>query len=138
MTDNLTPSQRKNTMRRVRSKDTKPEMVVRRLVHGLGYRYRLHRRDLPGNPDIVFSRLNKVIFVHGCFWHGHDCKAGLNRPASNKAYWIPKLERNKARDEKNLQELADKGWQSLIIWECQTKDKDQLAKTIIEFLGERL
>ena len=83
-------------MAQVKGKDTTPEMSVRSLVHGMGYRYRLHRRDLPGNPDMVFPARRKIIFVHGCFWHGHNCKAGMKRPASNRWYWVPKLKRNRA------------------------------------------
>jgi len=100
-TDNLTPEQRKRTMTQVHSKDTQPEMRVRRLVHSLGYRYRLHRKELPGNPDLVFPKRRKIIFVHGCFWHGHDCKAGRKRPKANEEYWNAKLARNRDRDATN-------------------------------------
>ena len=105
MTDVFTKEQRSAVMRRVRGKDTGPEMVVRRLLTALGYRYRLHRADLPGRPDIVFPGRRKAIFVHGCFWHGHDCRAGRNRPASNTSYWSVKLARTMARDERHCREL---------------------------------
>jgi DNA mismatch endonuclease, patch repair protein len=133
--DNLTAEQRKKTMTRVKSKDTKPEMTIRRLVHAMGYRFRLHRSDLPGKPDLTFPKFRKVIFVHGCFWHGHSCKAGKNRPASNKSYWIPKLERNMQRDIENRKKLKELGWQSLVIWECQIKDIDKMQTVVRKFLG---
>lgn len=139
-TDNLTPEQRKRTMTRVHSKDTQPEMRVRRLVHGLGYRYRLHRKDLPGNPDLVFPNRRKIIFVHGCFWHGHNCKAGLKRPKTNEEYWSSKLARNYARDAENQTLLRAQGWDVLIVWECDLKRPDDLAIAIRRFLddvGER-
>ena len=100
--DTFTPAERSAVMRRVRGKDTQPEMAVRSMVHRLGFRYALHRRDLPGNPDLVFPARDRVIFVHGCFWHGHSCRAGRNRPSSNSAYWTAKLDRNRARDAKTL------------------------------------
>lgn len=120
--DNLTRSQRSETMSRVRGKDTGPELVVRRLVHGMGVRYRLHVRELPGAPDMVFPARGKVIFVHGCFWHSHRCLAGLNRPSSNKRYWTPKLERNQRRDRANLAKLRRLGWKVLVVWECQSEE----------------
>src|SRR5689334_18177605 len=122
MPDNLTVGQRRATMQAVRSKDTAPELRVRRLVHSLGFRYRLHVRRLPGCPDLVFSGLRKAIFVHGCFWHGHRCRAGLNRPGSNQSYWTVKLDRNKSRDVRNRRLLRRDGWETLTIWECQLKD----------------
>jgi DNA mismatch endonuclease (patch repair protein) len=108
-------------MRAIRSKDTVPEMVVRRLAHALGYRFRLHRPDLPGKPDIVFPGRRKVVFVHGCFWHGHDCRRGDVHPKTNPDYWRTKIERNKARDAVNLSALEDAGWQVITVWECETK-----------------
>lgn len=134
-TDNLTPEQRKRTMTRVHSNDTRPEMRVRRLVHGLGYRYRLHRKDLPGNPDLVFPKRRKIIFVHGCFWHGHDCKAGRKRPKANETYWSTKLARNKERDVANQALLRAQGWDVLIVWECDLKQFDDLAAVIRRFLS---
>lgn len=134
-TDNLTPEQRKRTMTRVRSVDTKPEMQVRRLVHGMGYRYRLHRKELPGTPDLVFSKRRKVILVHGCFWHGHDCKAGRKRPKTDEAYWSAKLARNAERDAANQALLHEKGWDVLIVWECDLKRMDRLTTVIRRFLN---
>lgn len=133
-TDTLSPEQRRHTMSRIRSKDTKLEMKIRRLVHGMGYRYRLHRSDLPGKPDLVLPRHRKVIFVHGCFWHSHDCAAGRKRPKSNKEYWLPKLQRNKDRDAKNQAELKALGWGCLVIWGCQTKEEGCLRSRVAAFL----
>lgn len=124
-------------MSRVRGRDTKPEMLVRRLTHGMGYRYRLHRRGLPGSPDLVFPSRMKVIFVHGCFWHRHldpGCKLA-RLPKSKLDFWGPKLETNRERDERNLVLLAELGWDVLVIWECQTKNREELQTRIGEFLG---
>lgn len=134
--DTLTAEQRSERMSRVRGRDTKPELLVRRLAHGLGYRFRLHRRDLPGTPDLVFPRRSKVIFVHGCFWHRHsdpDCRLA-RLPKSKLDFWLPKLETNRKRDDVNLARLADLGWDVLVIWECQTRDRDVLEARILEFL----
>lgn len=133
-TDNLTPEQRIHTMRSVHSEDTKPEMLVRRMVHGMGYRYRLHRRDLPGNPDLVFTSRRKVIFVNGCFWHGHSCLSGTKRPKTNEKYWLQKLERNRTRDLQNQSLLRQNDWDVMVVWECQLSDLDQLAEQIKKFL----
>ncbi len=133
--DNLTLNQRRKTMQRVRSKDTKPEMVVRQLAHAMGFRYRLHRADLPGKPDLVFPRLNKVVFVHGCFWHGHCCKHGCRRPESNQDYWNRKLDRNKQRDQQHRRALRRLGWSVLVIWECQLRDEDGLESKLRDFLA---
>jgi DNA mismatch endonuclease (patch repair protein) len=138
MADTLTPAERSERMGRVRGKDTKPEMVVRRLVHGMGYRYRLHRRDLPGRPDLVFPRFRKVIFVHGCFWHRHpdpECKLA-RLPKSRLDFWLPKLEGNRRRDEANQAALLALGWHFLVIWECEIKDAQHLVVKIKNFLGE--
>lgn len=108
-------------MRAVKSRDTGPEMIVRRAAHALGYRFRLHRKDLPGSPDIVFPARKKAIFVHGCFWHGHDCARGARQPKANAEYWTAKIARNKARDERVVDELAALGWETLTIWECELK-----------------
>ena len=135
--DTLTPEQRSTRMSLVRCRDTKPEMLVRRLTHGMGYRYRLHSRDLPGAPDLVFPSRNKVIFVHGCFWHQHpdpECKLA-RLPKSKLDFWAPKLETNRERDERNLDLLAELGWDVLAIWECQTKNREELQARITEFLG---
>lgn len=138
MVDTLTPAERSERMGRVRSKDTKPEMKVRRLVHGMGYRYRLHRRDLPGCPDLVFPRLRKAIFVHGCFWHRHpdpECKLA-RLPKSRLDFWWPKLEGNRRRDEANQAALLALGWRFLVIWECETKKTQYLVIKIKNFLEE--
>jgi DNA mismatch endonuclease (patch repair protein) len=135
MADTLTPAQRSERMSRIRGRDTKPEMVVRRLIHRMGYRYRLHDRRLPGTPDLVFPARRKVIFVHGCFWHRHDCKLG-RIPKSNLDFWLPKLEENRIRDESNQRHLSAAGWQHLVLWECQVRDLDALESRIRQFLGE--
>lgn len=122
-------------MRRIRKTDTKPELVVRRLTHSIGYRYRLHRRDLPGTPDLVFPSRRKVIFVHGCFWHQHDCKLGRKKPSTNTEYWHPKLARNVARDKESRRRLSELGWGVLVIWECETQAPSQLTARIQEFLS---
>ena len=128
------PEVRSRTMRAVRGRDTGPEMVVRRLVHGMGYRYRLHGRDLPGKPDLVFRPRRKAIFVHGCFWHQHDCPRGARLPKSNRGYWLPKLRRNRERDAQHRARLADMGWKTLVVWECEIGDRDALARRIAAFL----
>ena len=132
--DTLTRSQRSERMSRVRAKDTKPEMRVRRLVHSLGYRYRLHRSDLPGKPDLVFVARQKVIFVHGCFWHRHAGCPNTRLPKSNLSFWQPKLETNKARDTRNKRRLTVLGWRYLVIWECETHNASALTRKVIKFL----
>ena len=136
MTDTLTPKERSERMSRIRSKDTKPEMIVRRLVHGMGYRYRLHRRNLPSIPDLVFPSRKKVIFVHGCFWHRHPdpgCKLA-RLPKSRLDFWKPKLEANRQRDLENIHKLSRQGWEVLVVWECEIDDKEQLENIIKSFL----
>lgn len=128
--------QRSEIMRSVKSRDTKPEMVVRRLLHRMGYRYSLHRPDLPGKPDIVFSSRKKVIFVHGCFWHGHTCKRGSRQPKTNADYWRAKIERNVERFAGQLEELARKGWDALVLWECELSEESNLRARLIQFLSE--
>ena len=126
---------RSENMRRIRSKDTAPEMTVRRLVHGLGYRYRLHQKDIPGKPDLVFSGRRKAIFIHGCFWHQHStCKEG-RPPKSNANYWLPKLARNVERDKAALTQLVATGWDALVIWECETKNDEAMRQVLLDFLG---
>lgn len=122
-------------MSRVKSKDTTPEMIVRRLLHALGYRYRLHATALPGKPDLVFAARRKVIFVHGCYWHGHDCKRGARTPSTRQDYWVPKLARNKERDALNVSSLEQLGWDVLVVWECEIKDRVALADRLHDFLG---
>ena len=134
--DTVTRAERSAIMSRIRAQDTGPELAVRRLIHGLGYRYRLHTKDLPGTPDLVFPIRKKVIFVHGCFWHGHSCRAGMNRPSSNTEYWNRKLARNKARDLKNGAALRQMGWDTLVIWECELSNVEQLTHKIVDFLEE--
>lgn len=131
--DTLSPTDRSERMSRVRSKDTAPEMFVRKLVHRMGYRYRLHAA-LPGRPDLVFPGRGKVIFVHGCFWHRHRNCINCRWPKSRLEFWRPKLESNRKRDRSNQARLRAQGWQILIIWECQLRDK-QLTPRISEFLG---
>jgi DNA mismatch endonuclease (patch repair protein) len=125
-------------MSRIHGKDTKPEMTVRRLAHGMGYRYRLHRRDLPGKPDLVFSSRRKVIFVHGCFWHRHpDVRCKLARlPKSRLDFWRPKLENNRARDLENQKKLAGDGWRVLVLWECELRDTSDIEQRIRSFLDD--
>ena len=134
MVDTLTPAQRSERMARVRSKDTVPELKVRRLAHGLGYRYRKHRRDLPGRPDMAFISRRKVVFVHGCFWHRHDCPMGRRLPKSRQQFWFSKLERNRERDAEILEQLRNAGWDTLIIWECETRDVSVLVDRLKGFL----
>ena len=132
--DVFTPEDRARVMRAVKGKDTKPEMIVRRLAHALGYRFRLHRKDLPGKPDLVFPGRRKVIFVHVCFWHGHECARGSRQPKQNAEYWRNKIARNVERDADNLQALERLGWQTQVIWECEMKDRDALADRLRAFL----
>ena len=122
MTDVFDPEKRSAVMRRVKGRDTGPEMTVRRLLTGLGARYRLHRKDLPGNPDIVMAGRRLAIFVHGCFWHGHDCARGARVPKQNRDYWLGKVGRNRARDIASRAALAALGWRVETIWECDLKD----------------
>ena len=138
MVDTLTKKERSERMSRVRGRDTKPELTVRRLVHRMGYRYRLHRRDLPGTPDLVFPRRKKAIYVHGCFWHRHpDPACKLARlPKSRLDFWKPKLEGNRCRDEESQAKLRELGWNVLVVWECQIARSDHLENTLREFLEE--
>lgn len=132
--DYLTPEQRSNQMRLVRSLNTKPEMRVRKLVHALGYRYRLHRADLPGTPDLVFTSRRKIIFVHGCFWHGHSCRLG-RVPKSKLDYWLNKIDTNRKRDAKVMRNLRKLNWKCLVVWECCLDDEQLLARKIKRFLN---
>lgn len=133
-TATTTDSLRSRTMRAVKSKDTAPELRVRRLLHGMGYRYRLHRKDLPGHPDLVFAGRKAVIFIHGCFWHGHDCRRGARMPKTNADYWTVKIGRNRERDARALNALAEQGWRALTLWECELKDESALRQTLRAFL----
>ncbi len=123
-------------MRAVKSKNTKPELIVRKLVYSLGYRYRLHRKDLPGQPDLVFGKMRKVIFVHGCFWHGHDCKRGARLPKENAEYWSKKITRNRERDAQHEAELNTAGWSYLIVWECELKYLSSLEDKLRLFFNK--
>lgn len=134
MADTVTPEARSRIMARVKSKGMKPEMQVRRLLHGLGYRYRLHRADLPGRPDLVFPSRCKVVFVNGCFWHRHDGCPRVRIPATNREYWIAKLDRNHARDARNVVALVEQGWAVLTVWECQLRDLPATAERLVAFL----
>jgi len=138
MADVFTPQQRSAVMRAVRGADTKPEMIVRRLVHALGYRYRLHVRALPGAPDLVFAGRKKVIFVHGCFWHRHRCEAGRSMPASKVEYWQAKFAANERRDRRHRRQLQALGWKVLVLWECQIGPRklERLKQKIERFLAE--
>lgn len=123
-------------MSRVSGKNTKPELLVRSLLHKMGFRFRLHRKDLPGKPDIVLPKFKKVIFIHGCFWHGHiDCRRS-KRPTTNEVFWKEKLDRNKERDKISLKNLSDLGWGVLVIWVCEINDTQQLKNKLLMFLEE--
>jgi DNA mismatch endonuclease (patch repair protein) len=123
-------------MRSVKSKDTAPELVVRRLVFAMGVRYRLHTRTLAGSPDLVLRRRNRVVFVNGCFWHGHDCRRGSRQPKTNAPYWRAKIDNNRDRDKRNILLLEGDGWKVLTIWECETKDVSTLSMTLRRFLAD--
>jgi DNA mismatch endonuclease (patch repair protein) len=121
-------------MSKIKKTDTKPELVVRRIVTQLGLRYRLHRRELPGCPDLVFVTRRKAIFVHGCFWHQHGCRLGAKQPISRREYWLPKLARNVERDGQAQTMLGEAGWDVLVVWECETKDEKWLVSRLRKFL----
>ena len=136
MTDTLSPAARSERMGRVRAKDTKPEMMVRRIVHRMGYRYRLHDKRLPGSPDLVFRSRGKLIFVHGCFWHRHSdpaCKLA-RMPKSRQDFWGPKLEGNRERDDRTRAALDQQGWKQMVVWECECRQIEQLENKLSAFL----
>ena len=133
MVDRLTPERRSALMKSVQTKDTGPERRVRSLLHRLGYRFRLHRRDLPGTPDIVLAGRNAVIFVHGCFWHAHGCRIG-QAPVSKLEYWGPKLGKNRERDRRKVRELRRLGWRVLTVWQCELSNPEQLTRRLTRFL----
>lgn len=135
MVDNRSKQSRSALMSRIRSKNTAPEITVRRLLHGLGYRFRLHRSDLPGSPDIVFPSRQAAIFVNGCFWHAHGCKIG-KPPNSKLEFWQAKLERNRKRDAENEAGLRTEGWRVLTVWQCQIRDRTKLEALLVGFLGQ--
>jgi DNA mismatch endonuclease, patch repair protein len=126
--------ERSRIMRAVKGADTVPEIKVRRLAHRMGYRFRLCRKDLPGKPDLVFPRFQKVVFIHGCFWHGHDCPRGARVPAQNRAYWIKKIARNRERDQVVQAALKIQGWDGLVIWECELKNSPDIEARLRSFL----
>lgn len=134
--DTLTPAERSARMGLVRSKDTKPEVLVRKLTHSMGFRYRLHDSSLPGKPDLVFPGRRKIIFVHGCFWHRHGTCKNTRWPKSRLEFWKPKLERNRARDLSNRKALRKLGWRVLVIWECQIEESERLRERIRHFLAD--
>ena len=134
MTDIFDPEKRSQIMSRIRGRDTRPEMIVRRIAHGLGFRFRLHRKDLPGRPDIVFPRHQAVIVVHGCFWHRHPGCKRASSPKTRVRYWQNKFEDNVVRDKRNETGLRDLGWKVMVIWECETKDHEAVAARIESFL----
>lgn len=136
MVDILTPAQRRYNMSRIRSRNTKPEIVVRSIVHRMGYRFRLHQKNLPGKPDIVLPRHRKIIDVRGCFFHMHSCRYGRVKPATNDEFWLAKRQSNRLRDKRNARLLRDAGWNVLVIWECQTKTSDRLEKMLSRFLSQ--
>tara|TARA_R110002072_G_scaffold222599_1_gene379675 strand:- start:565 stop:984 length:420 start_codon:yes stop_codon:yes gene_type:complete len=133
MVDHVTPERRSFIMSNVGQKNTKPEVVLRRALHALGYRYRLHRRDLPGTPDIVFPSRRKIIVMHGCFWHGHGCRWG-QLPKSRPEYWRPKVETNRERDKKTLTALREADWEPLVVWQCELRDPDTAIQRVEAFL----
>ncbi len=128
------PAKRSAIMRAVKSRDTSPELAVRALLRRFAPHYRLHRKDVPGNPDIAYIGKKRAIFVHGCFWHGHDCARGARMPKANADYWRAKIARNRARDEANASRLAALGWRAMIVWECEIRDVEALEKRLREFL----
>ena len=132
--DTFPPEKRSDIMRRVRSTDTTPERKVRSLLHNLGYRFRIHRLDLPGKPDIVLPKRRAVVFVHGCFWHRHQGCPRATTPASRQEYWLPKFRRTVDRDWKNQEELQRRGWNVLVVWECETKDMQKLAAQLPQLI----
>ncbi|MFZ5883140.1 MAG: very short patch repair endonuclease [Chloroflexota bacterium] len=134
MTDTLTPPERSKRMSRIRAKDMRPEMLVRRLVHGMGYRYRLHVSNLPGKPDLVFPGRKKIIFVHGCFWHRHEGCSLARLPKTRLDFWLPKLESNRQRDKRVLEQLQALGWDVLVVWECELKAHARLMEKLRNFL----
>lgn len=133
MVDVLTPAQRQLNMSRIRGKYTKPELLLRRGLHALGFRFRLHRKDLPGRPDLVFSARRAVIFVHGCFWHGHDC-ALFKTPSTRTEFWMAKIAANRQRDDRTVADLAAAGWRVLTVWECSLKGHRRLP--VPEVIGQ--
>lgn len=134
MVDRLTPQRRSENMRAIRGRHTKPELLVRRTLHAMGFRFRLHLKDVPGTPDVVFPKRRKAIFVHGCFWHSHASCRKAYRPKSRVDFWNAKLERNQTRDSEVQEALSALGWSSLIVWECEAVDSEHLRNKLAQFL----
>jgi DNA mismatch endonuclease, patch repair protein len=133
--DRLSPERRSENMRNIRGQNTSPELAVRKLCREIGFSgYRIHRKELPGKPDIVWLGRKQAIFVHGCFWHGHDCPEGIRKPKSNRSYWIPKIKRNQQRDAENIRSLHAAGWNVLVIWECEIPEQRYLCQKLLKFL----
>lgn len=130
MSDIYSEQQRSDLMKKIGSKNTKPEIIIRKIVHSAGYRFRLHRKDLPGTPDLVFPKFKKVIFINGCFWHGHQGCKKSSLPTTKKELWEEKIKKNIERDSKNIADLKKRGWETLIIWECEIKKKNYNMLTI--------
>lgn len=135
MVDFMSPEQRSAHMAKIRSKNTKPEVRLRQLLHHEGYRFRLHVKDLPGRPDVVFPARRKALFVHGCFWHGHTCPVGSRLPKSNTEFWAAKRKSNQRRDIEQQERLRETGWDTVVVWECEIFPKCGLSSALIEFLG---
>lgn len=132
--DTVSKEKRSEVMSKVRAKNTKPEIIVRKLLHNNGFRFSLHRKDLPGKPDICLRKYKTVIFVHGCFWHDHKNCANARMPKSNQDYWVPKIKRNAERDNKHKADLKKMGWNVMTVWECELKNQDKLARKLKEKL----
>ena len=130
----MNPAQRSAHMAKIKSKNTKPELLLRKKLHALGFRYRLHDAKLPGRPDLVFPSRKKVVFVNGCFWHGHHCPVGTRLPKSNTAFWIDKRKRNQARDQRQISMLNELGWECLVVWECTIKAASGVPDEVIRYL----
>jgi DNA mismatch endonuclease (patch repair protein) len=135
MADSVSPERRSWIMARIKGKDTLPELAVRSMVHRMGFRFRLHQPDLPGKPDLVFPRLGRLVFINGCFWHGHRCRGGSRVPKTNKPYWTDKIATNMARDARTLRKLRRAGWSVLVVWECQLKRPEQVHSRLWTFLS---
>ncbi|QKS29670.1 MAG: DNA mismatch endonuclease Vsr [Candidatus Accumulibacter similis] len=135
--DTLSPEQRRRTMAAVKGRNTTPELIVRRLLHKAGFRFRLYRNDLPGKPDVALSKYRTVIFVHGCFWHQHPGCKKASKPSTRQDYWLPKLARNIERDKRQISDLDALGWSVLVVWECETKDKAALSEKLVRILSQQ-
>lgn len=136
MSDTFSPAKRSWVMAQIRGKDTEPERRVRSILHANGFRFRLHRADLPGKPDIVLPRHRIAVYVHGCFWHGHRCQKG-RRPGTNKTYWNEKLERNIARDASNARKIRALGWQRIVVWSCELRNAERLERRMVRLIGSQ-